>query len=37
MITSIVMMPIAYFTNWIKNSFIGFLTYFGIFIAIFIL
>jgi len=36
-ITSIVMMPIAYFTNWMKHSFIGFLSYFGIFIAIFII
>jgi len=36
LITSLVMMPIAYFTNWMEHTIIGFLLYFGIFAAIFI-
>ena len=37
LITSLVMMPIAYITNWMKHSILGFLSYFGIFILIFII
>ena len=37
MINSIVMMPVAWFTRWMEHSFIGFLRYFGMFAAIFIL
>jgi len=36
LITALVMMPIAYFTNWMEHSIIGFLIYFGIFVAIFV-
>lgn len=35
--TAIVMMPIAYFTNWMGHSLTGFLVYFGIFAALFII
>lgn len=31
-----VMMPVAYAANWMHHSLVGFLSYFGIFIAIFI-
>ena len=34
LITSLVMMPIAYFANWMEHSFVGFLIYFGIFTVI---
>ena len=37
LINSIVMMPVAWFTRWMEHSFIGFLRYFGMFAAIFIL
>lgn len=37
LITALVMMPIAYITNWMEHSLIGFLSYFGIFVAIFII
>ena len=36
LITSVVMMPIAYFTNWMPHTLIGFLLYFGVFAVIFI-
>lgn len=35
-IASVVMLPIAYFTNWMEHSVTGILSYIGIFIAIFI-
>lgn len=35
-ITSIIMLPIAYITNWMEHSVFGFLIYFGIFISIFV-
>jgi hypothetical protein len=35
-ITAVVMMPIAYFMRWMEHSVSGFLSYFGIFIIIFI-
>ncbi|MGL4605915.1 MAG: DUF3021 domain-containing protein [Eubacteriaceae bacterium] len=35
-ITALVMLPIAYFTNWMEHSFIGFITYSIIFVFIFI-
>lgn len=35
LINSVVMMPIAYFTNWMEHSLVGFIVYFSIFIAIF--
>lgn len=37
LITSLVMMPIAYFTNWMEHSVLGFLSYFIIFVLIFII
>ncbi len=36
-ITSITMLPIAYFAEWMEHTLIGFLLYFGIFVAIFII
>lgn len=36
-ITALSMMPIAYFTNWMEHSVVGFLSYFGIFVLIFII
>jgi predicted MFS family arabinose efflux permease len=36
LILTVVMMPIAYFTNWMEHSIIGFIIYFGIFVGIFI-
>ncbi len=35
LITSGLMLPIAYFTYWMEHSLVGFLTYFGIFLLIF--
>lgn len=35
-IISLIMMPIAYFTYWMEHSVIGFLSYFGIFVLIFV-
>ncbi len=35
-IISLIMIPIAYFTYWMEHSLKGFLSYFGIFILIFI-
>ncbi len=35
-ITSLTMLPIAYFTEWMEHTVIGFLFYFGIFVAIFV-
>lgn len=37
LIISVIMLPIAYFTYWMEHSIIGFLSYFGIFILIFII
>jgi len=34
-ITAFVMLPVAYLTNWMPHSLVGFLSYFGVFIAIF--
>ncbi len=36
LVTAIVMMPIAYFTNWMEHTVIGFISYFVIFIAVFV-
>ena len=36
LIYSVFMFPIAYFAYWMEHSVIGFLTYFGIFAAIFV-
>ncbi len=36
LIISVLMMPIAYFTYWMEHSITGFLSYFGIFVLIFI-
>ena len=36
LIISIIMMPVAYLTYWMEHSIIGFLSYLGIFVAIFI-
>ena len=37
LITSVVMMPIAYFTNWMPHTLTGFILYFGTFAVIFII
>lgn len=37
LIASAVMMPIAYFTHWMEHSIAGFLSYFGIFVLIFVI
>lgn len=37
LIASFVMMPIAYLTNWMKHTFMGFLSYFAIFVLIFLI
>ena len=34
---SLVMLPIAYFARWMEHSLVGFLLYFGVFIAIFVI
>ena len=36
MIISVIMLPIAYFTNWMKHTALGVLSYVAIFIAIFV-
>ncbi len=36
-ITSLIMLPVAYYANWMEHTLIGFLIYFGIFIAIFLI
>lgn len=36
LIISIIMLPVAYFTNWMKHSLAGVLSYAGIFTAIFV-
>jgi hypothetical protein len=36
LVSSLAMFPIAYFTEWMEHSILGFLIYFGIFVAIFI-
>ena len=36
LIVSILMLPVAYILNWMRHSLGGFLTYFGIFLGIFI-
>ena len=35
-ITCAVMLPIAYVANWMQHSLVGILSYFGVFVAIFI-
>ena len=35
LILSVVFMPIAYFTYWMEHSFVGFLSYFGVFAVLF--
>lgn len=37
LITSVVMMPAAYFTHWMEHSLLGFIRYFGIFALIFVI
>ncbi len=37
LISSVVMMPIAYFLYWMEHSVIGFIKYFGVFTLIFII
>lgn len=37
MIVSVIMMPIAYVTYWMEHSFKGVLSYFGIFVLIFVI
>ena len=36
MIISVIMLPIAYFTNWMKHTALGVLSYMAIFVAIFV-
>lgn len=36
MIISVIMLPIAYFTNWMKHTVLGVLSYAAIFVAIFV-
>lgn len=36
-VTAIAMLPIAYLTEWMEHTLIGFLLYFGIFLVIFII
>ncbi len=36
-IVSVIMMPVAYFLYWMEHSVMGFLSYFGIFVFIFII
>ena len=36
MIISVIMLPIAYFTNWMKHTVLGVLSYVAIFVAIFV-
>ena len=35
-IACVIMMPIAYATNWMEHSIMGFVSYFGVFFAIFV-
>lgn len=37
LITSVVMMPVAYFAHWMEHSLLGFVRYFGIFALIFVI
>jgi hypothetical protein len=37
LITLLVMMPIAYFLNWMEHTVVGFLIYLGVFVVIFVL
>lgn len=37
LIASIIMLPIAYVANWMEHSIGGFLSYAGIFVAIFVM
>jgi hypothetical protein len=37
LISACLLMPIAYYANWMQHSFIGFLTFSGIFIALFVI
>ena len=34
---SFIMMPIAYLTNWMEHTLVGFVIYFGVFAAIFVI
>lgn len=36
-IVSLLMLPIAYFTYWMEHSLLGFLSYFGVFVLIFVI
>ena len=36
MIISVIMLPIAYFTNWMKHTVLGVISYVAIFVAIFV-
>jgi hypothetical protein len=36
LITALVMLPIAYFAQWMERSIVGFLVYFGLFLVIFL-
>ncbi|GHU44352.1 hypothetical protein FACS1894111_11490 [Clostridia bacterium] len=36
LVASLAMLPIAYFAHWMEHSLAGFLLYFGIFVAIFV-
>ena len=36
LITALVMLPVAYFANWMEHTLAGFIAYFGIFCGIFI-
>ncbi|MCM1126564.1 MAG: DUF3021 domain-containing protein [Lachnospiraceae bacterium] len=36
-IISVIMLPIAYFAYWMEHSIVGFFTYFGIFVLIFVI
>lgn len=37
LIVSVIMMPIAYFTYWMEHSLKGFVSYFGIFVLVFVI
>lgn len=36
LVISLTMLPIAYFTHWMERTFLGFLSYFGIFVIVFV-
>lgn len=37
LVISIIMLPVAYSTYWMKHSIVGFISYFGVFIFIFVI